>query len=278
MIKGFDYAADRPPTPALVSARAGFVLRYVSTPGNPKNLSAGEAQELHAAGIPIGLVYETTADWMLGGFSAGQLASGPARAQATALGFPPSLPIYAAADFGATTDQVAAVLAALSGWETAGNLRNPVGVYGGLAVVQAACDRSIPAIQTDAWSSGQWDERARIRQSGQDVIDGVSVDVDLAPGYDLGLWMPPVPTWQGRPFTYAPDKPLITGSDVERWQQRMADRGWTIAVDGEYGEQSWTVCTGFQTEFHIDPPPGLVIDGDVGLHTWTAAWAIPISL
>jgi peptidoglycan hydrolase-like protein with peptidoglycan-binding domain len=65
--------------------------------------------------------------------------------------------------------------------------------------------------------------------------------------------------------------PLMVGDDVRQWQQRMADRGWRIAVDGIYGEQSRRVCVAFQQE------KGLAVDGVVGPVTWTTAWTAPIT-
>jgi peptidoglycan hydrolase-like protein with peptidoglycan-binding domain len=46
----------------------------------------------------------------------------------------------------------------------------------------------------------------------------------------------------------------------------MADRGWTIGVDGEFGPQSEEVARAFQAE------KGLGVDGYVGPETWAAAW------
>jgi peptidoglycan hydrolase-like protein with peptidoglycan-binding domain len=63
----------------------------------------------------------------------------------------------------------------------------------------------------------------------------------------------------------------MSGNDVHTWQKRMADRGWTIAVDGAYGPQSEDVCRKFQLE------KGLAVDGIVGPQTWNAAWTAPIT-
>ena len=58
---------------------------------------------------------------------------------------------------------------------------------------------------------------------------------------------------------------------VTLWQQRMKDRGWTIEVDGQFGDQSFGVCEAFQTEKH------LARDGKVGPKTWAASWTAPIT-
>jgi hypothetical protein len=84
--------------------------------------------------------------------------------------------------------------------------------------------------------------------------------------------VPPTPTpvggppWPGvylRDFTNDPS--------ARTWQQQMANRGWTIGVDGQYGPQSAGVCRSFQQE------KGLGVDGVVGPQTWAASWNMPVT-
>jgi hypothetical protein len=70
--------------------------------------------------------------------------------------------------------------------------------------------------------------------------------------------------------------PLMQGGDVQLWQQRMHDRGWSIAVDATYGPASATVCREFQQDSNAHGWP-LLVDGEVGPKTWAAAWQRPIS-
>ena len=65
--------------------------------------------------------------------------------------------------------------------------------------------------------------------------------------------------------------PTMRSPDVRRWQQRMKDRGWKIAVDGAYGPDSENTCRAFQKE------KGLQVDGQVGPKTWAATWNAPIT-
>jgi hypothetical protein len=187
---GFDYSAGRIAPAALLAARCGVVFRYVSTPGNPKNIAAAELAELVAAGIGVGLVYETSADWMLGGYNAGVAAARSARAQATAAGYGPGCRLWFAADFDATPAQVAVILDCLHGCADAEGSPTRVALYGGLHAIKAAADAGFGAPwQTVAWSGGVWDPRAVIRQTGkQQVIGGVSVDVNELTTADLGQW------------------------------------------------------------------------------------------
>lgn len=67
--------------------------------------------------------------------------------------------------------------------------------------------------------------------------------------------------------------------DLRRWQQRMADRGWAISVDGLYGPRGATTPQGntadetrkFQAE------KGLAADALIGPETWAKAWTAPIT-
>lgn len=56
-----------------------------------------------------------------------------------------------------------------------------------------------------------------------------------------------------------------------QWQQRMADRGWAIAADGLYGDQTERVTRAFQAE------KKLAVDGRIGPVTWAAAWTYPVT-
>lgn len=90
------------------------------------------------------------------------------------------------------------------------------------------------------------------------------------PGAGTGPVAPPpmggFPVWPGRYL-----RNYTSGEDVRAWQQRMAQRGWRISVDGEYGPASEKVCRAFQAE------KGLGQDGVVGPATWSAAWAAPVT-
>lgn len=77
---------------------------------------------------------------------------------------------------------------------------------------------------------------------------------------------PEVPPFPGRLLS-AP----ATGPDVRMAQQRLADRGWAITVDGIYGDQTAGIVRQFQAE------KGLLVDGVIGPETWTALWAAPVT-
>jgi hypothetical protein len=60
--------------------------------------------------------------------------------------------------------------------------------------------------------------------------------------------------------------------NVRSWQQRMAKRGWDIAVDGRFGPQSAHVAARFAAEKTLATKPGTV-DHEL----WTAAGQLPVT-
>ena len=58
---------------------------------------------------------------------------------------------------------------------------------------------------------------------------------------------------------------------VRKWQQRMKDRGWNIAVDGYFGAGSERVARQFQHQI------GVLVDGKVGEVTFAKSWTAPIT-
>lgn len=66
--------------------------------------------------------------------------------------------------------------------------------------------------------------------------------------------------------------PMGRRSDVVKdWQAGMAERGWKIAADGWYGEESTGVAHDFQVEKHLG------IDGDLGPETWAHTFSEPVT-
>jgi len=71
---------------------------------------------------------------------------------------------------------------------------------------------------------------------------------------------PGAPPFPGRIMTVT--SPMQRGDDIRQWQNRMRQRGWTIAVDGIFGPQSSGIAREFQRRF------GLRVTGQVGPETW----------
>jgi hypothetical protein len=179
--KGADFVSG--PTPAQDKA-AGikFVMRYISTAGNPKNITKAELAALRHAGIQVGLVFETTGKTFLGGMAAGRADAKLAQAQVAALGYPTAV-VYFACDIDPHGHEAAVVAYLRGAASILGHDR--CGVYGGYAAVKAALDAKACkfAWQTYAWSYGKWDARARLRQVQNGVhVAGHGVDIDTALG------------------------------------------------------------------------------------------------
>jgi len=190
-LRGCDYVSG--PTPAaLKKAGVQFVCRYLSTPGNAKNLTKAEATALHKAGIAVVLVFETTANRALSGAAAGRADAQSARNQAAALGIPKTVPIYFAVDFDATPAQQTPINNYLRAAATVLG-KNGVGIYGGYYPVSRALKAGVCAWgwQTYAWSGGLWYQGRHIEQYQNGAhIAGHSVDLDHAVRYPYGAWEP----------------------------------------------------------------------------------------
>lgn len=199
-IPGVDYSSGHPGGAALAAAGIRFAARYLShTPA--KNLTAGEADDLAAHGVSCIVVWETTANRAGAGEAAGVQDALDAAAQAAACGQPPGRPIYFAVDYDANP---ATVVPYFRGAASVLGLAR-VGVYGGYRVVAylLVTGRARWAWQTAAWSGGQWDPHAHIRQPATGLrINGVSCDRDTATATDYGQWMPgQTPTEEDMPLT-----------------------------------------------------------------------------
>lgn len=191
-IPGVDYAWSHPSPAALATAGTRFACRYLSGDAS-KNLTRAEAAALATVGIWSVVVWESTANRALAGQAAGAADATRALAQATACGMPAGRPIFFAVDFDATPGNQTAINAYLDGAASIIG-RSRVGIYGGYYPVKRALDagKAAWAWQTIAWSGGQWDPRAVIRQGAQTTIGGVSVDLNTATTTDYGQWMPGV--------------------------------------------------------------------------------------
>jgi hypothetical protein len=195
---GTDYAFyPHPPVAALKAAGVHFVCRYISpdsaNDANGKNLLPGEVKALHGAGIAVVVVFESYAGRMKEGKAAGVADAQHAAAVTKALGMG-IIPVYFAADWDATPGDQTAINAYLDGVASVIG-RDRTGIYGGYYPVKRALDagKAVWAWQTLAWSGGQWDSRAHIRQGLTVTVGGVQVDVDDSRHADYGQWPRPVP-------------------------------------------------------------------------------------
>jgi hypothetical protein len=182
---GIDFAWGRPTIPQLRAHGVTFVGRYfswhegrglASSPG--KDLSRDELASYRANGIGVVVAWETLADRALSGEAGGHADAMRALEQARAVGW--DGPIQFAVDFDAAGAEVEPYF---RGAHTAAVERT--GCYGGYRVVSYLFDQGHirHAWQTYAWSGGQWDRRALVRQySNEHTVAGVDCDYDVEIG------------------------------------------------------------------------------------------------
>jgi len=112
------------------------------------------------------------------------------------------------------------------------------------------------------------------------AVEAATRDLQAAAGIGVDGRSGPVTFERARsvPTYPKPDGPALplcqAGGDrttVMAFQQRFKDRGWSLAVDGDYGPRTREVITGFQRQV------GLGADGVGGPQVWTAAWLRPIT-
>jgi Domain of unknown function (DUF1906) len=214
MLEGIDFAFGSGLTTGQVkNGGKAFVCRYLSG-GNSKDITAAELSNYHAAGIPVVFVWET--DGIMRSQSEGVSHAKSADAQLGRLGAH-GAPVFFAADAATVPDLAGYLKGAVS---VIGKART--GVYGGLANVKAAFDHGLASFgwQTYAWSGGQWDDRALLRQYRNNVRFGpATVDMDEAAFWssskiltvhdDFGQWprpSAPAPVPPSGPYRHvAPD-------------------------------------------------------------------------
>lgn len=125
------------------------------------------------------------------------------------------------------------------------------------------------SVRLDRW------ERAAIWQfTSNALLPGYSgrvdynrMDVDLPTLLRGGSTAPATPVfvpeeWHGEYLRRG-----SSGIRVVQIQQRLARRGWTVTVDGNFGRQTDTIVRKFQLE------KGLPVDGIIGKATWDALYA-----
>ena len=186
---GLDFAWSKPSVAAIKAGGYLFVCRYHSYDTTGKNLTKAEADSYLAAGIQIVSNWEYATDAALKGFNQGvQDATEGAKQQAACGG--PKAPIIFSVDFDATEAQQAAINAYLQGAASVIGLAR-TGVYGGYYVVKRCLDAGVATFgwQTYAWSGGQWDQRAQLRQVDNGVnVGGADCDINQAMMANFGQW------------------------------------------------------------------------------------------
>lgn len=231
MTKLIDYSFSRPDPTHIKSQGFEGVLRYLS-PNAGKNLEAGERDALRAAGLAIGLVWEWYAARAKEGRAAGLADGNAALNQANALGFPQFLPIYFAVDFDATEADQGPINAYFGGVRDAMGGRK-VGVYAGFWPLKRLFDAQLVQYgwQTYAWSGGNWDPRAQLRQTLNGQWGG-QVDFDESTVADCGVWASDV---KPGPVVTTPKPVPAPASGTHDYSIQPGDTFWGLEA-----QNGWT--------------------------------------
>lgn len=147
--KGADYAARL--DPAKVAALGyRFVVRYINgSTDHWKVLTPRERDAIHAAGLGLMCVWETTASRPLSGAAGGRQDGWRAAVDLDRLGCPRNIAVLAAVDIDVTAANLRQVVAYLEGFRDA--VGRPAGVYGDFDVIDAV----------KGWSAVNWQANAR---------------------------------------------------------------------------------------------------------------------
>lgn len=105
MTQILDYSWARPSPQSCVDFPAVGVMRYVGAGNGGRDITKGELDSLHAVGLGVGLVWESSASRALDGYDAGAYDASQACRYADQLGFPRDKPLYFACDTDVTTSQ-----------------------------------------------------------------------------------------------------------------------------------------------------------------------------
>lgn len=217
--------------PAIAAAGHTFVMRYVPYPGAAgKEITAAQIEEYRAAGLDIGLVFESWPQRPLEGFNAGREDAGWCLVAQDILGLPAAMAFYFAIDFDTIPDHLDEIEAYFRGVLT----RLPftrVGVYGEGDVVDYCLGIGVAkyAWQTKAWSGNYVSEAADILQhlhSGiAPPINGHPVDGNVAYTLDFGQW-------PGEDELDRESRNAVFGTDNQTADYRIAQRLPGGAADG----------------------------------------------
>lgn len=217
---GVDYSFARPSPAGLQAAGYKFAVRYFSYTTGGKNLTASEADALRAAGVDLVSNWENGASDALLGHDRGAQDAQEALSLATAAGMPAGRPIYFSVDFDATPGQQAAINAYFDGVASVLGLAR-TGAYGGFYPIQRLFDAGKISFgwQTFAWSGGQWEPRAQLRQVQNGVeVAGGDCDIDQAQTTDWGQW---------GAHPVASKMQLIAQTTTGLFHTIRSDDGWT---------------------------------------------------
>lgn len=186
-----DWSKDTPQD--LVDHGFTFVIGYVSEDITGKNITRAQINDYHAHGLDVALVYEFDPKAGQLGASRGAVDAHIAATQATALGAPRGTTIYFALDY--PLAEIGDLATAEQYIQWADSVCRDYGyradAYGDKSIISYLLDRNDIQFgwQTYAWSGGQFDPRAALRQTENGIhVGSATVDLDQAYTREFGQW------------------------------------------------------------------------------------------
>lgn len=190
-----DYSWSRPSPQALKDNGFIGVVRYLGPGNGGRDISQAEMDALHAAGLGVGFVWETTATAALAGYAPTGNAAALANQYLDALGVPDWVPFFIAVDTDVTPDQVRGPVADSFRGAIARSKR-PVRPYGEADVLDILCGELglMPCgWQCMAWSRGHMSDYRCMYQVYPPVMGGAVDSNELGPKPTDFLWHPTIP-------------------------------------------------------------------------------------
>lgn len=177
-----------------LTGKAG-VGRYVVDDVSPygRGITAAEYAAMREEGLDVFVYWESSAAWMLGGYSAGVQAAENAVANLKRAGMPESTPVYFACDFDAEPSHQSAIDECLRGAASVIG-KHRVGLYAGYHVLKRSRDNGAATwlCQTSAWSGGMLLDGVHLYQYAYNqYFGGTNCDLVRAYADNYGQANPP---------------------------------------------------------------------------------------
>lgn len=221
-----------------------FVVGYISQDHTGKNITRSQIDALHAAGLDVALVFEYNPESARGGAYAGTQDATIAVRCAQQLGAPRGMTIYYAIDYNARS---ATEMAEITRYRVAAQAVTraagyEIGTYGGYYVCSFLAAHAFDGFlwQTSAWSSGQWEPSAVLRQVQNGIhVGSATVDRDEAMRPNFGQWRPDGSVGNGAPMGFMDDGDAAALA----WRMDALESGAPTVRNGPYaGEPMWAVA------------------------------------
>lgn len=267
MSQVLDYAWSRP-DPAAIKSKYIGVMRYLAPLPNGKVIDVAEYKGLEAAGLQIGLNWESYANRTREGASAGRSDAQEALRQANALAYTGA--IYFSIDYDAPESDQGALDEYFKACAQVLGLAR-LGAYAGYWPLKRLFDAGLITFgwQTVAWSGGLKESRAHLFQTGKQDFGGQADSNDvLRDTWTGGVTVPPVDyraqqakdVWQSQTTPICPTNTGIHAAWLAAYEKGII---LGVPLDLEYKTVDWAgnaivrqEFSGGWIEYYVDAGAG----------------------